>query len=143
MALDQTDQKLVELLRQDARTSLAELSRLLGLARSTVQSRLARLEKSQTIVGYTVKLGAPITQRWVKAHALITVEPKAQVETEVKIKQIPAVTALYSVSGSVDLIAHLAAANTAELDKAIDLVRALKGVTSTTTNIVLSTRFER
>lgn len=143
MPLDPTDQQLIALLRKDARTSLSELSRQLNLARSTVQSRLERLEKSKAIAGYTVRLGAALTNRWVYAHVLITVEPKMQVEIESKLKYQPEVTALYSVSGNVDLIAHLAASNTEELDTALDRIRALSGVRSTITNIILSTRFER
>jgi len=53
------------------------------------------------------------------------------------------VTALYSVSGSVDLLAHLAASSTAELDDGLDQMRALPGIRSTQTSIILSTRFER
>jgi DNA-binding Lrp family transcriptional regulator len=143
MDLDSVDLALITLLKGNARMSLSQLSRHLGLARSTVQSRLLRLEKSGTIAGYSAKMGAELTKRWVHAHALIVVEPRAQVEIEAKLKQMPEVTALYSVSGNVDLIAHLAAANTTQLDEALDQVRAMTGVQSTITNIILSTRFER
>jgi len=143
MELDQTDHDLLALLRQDARTTLSQLSRKLGLARSTVQSRLQRLERNGTIDGYTVRLGATLTQRRVLAHALISIEPRSQVEIEARLKQMPLVTALYSVSGSVDLLAHLAASSTAELDDGLDQMRALPGIRSTQTSIILSTRFER
>jgi len=143
MDQDPIDQQLVALLRANARETLSQLSRKLGLARSTVQSRLLRLERNGTIDGYTVRLGAAVTQRRVQAHALIAVEPRGQADIEARLRQIPQVTALYSVSGSVDLLAHLAAANTAEIDDALDQIRAMPGVRSTQTSIILSTRFER
>jgi DNA-binding Lrp family transcriptional regulator len=48
MPLDDTDRALLALLRDNARASTAELARKLDLARTTVQSRLARLEQSRT-----------------------------------------------------------------------------------------------
>ena len=51
-----TDLKLVALLRANAREPTASLARKLGLARSTVQERIARLEREGTIKGYTVRL---------------------------------------------------------------------------------------
>ena len=54
ITLDDTDRALLALLRDNARASTAELARKLDLARTTVQSRLARLEASRTVAGYTV-----------------------------------------------------------------------------------------
>jgi DNA-binding Lrp family transcriptional regulator len=51
------DQKLLLLLRQNARTSITDLARALNLSRSTVQNRIARLEVSGVIAGYSVQLG--------------------------------------------------------------------------------------
>src|SRR5262245_3141672 len=44
--LDATDQKLIALLREDARAATAELARKLGLSRTTVQSRIEKLERT-------------------------------------------------------------------------------------------------
>ena len=48
-ALDGTDQKLLSLLRENARTATAELARNLGLSRTTVQSRIERLERDGVV----------------------------------------------------------------------------------------------
>ncbi len=53
-----TDEKLIALLKANAREPTASLARKLGLARSTVQERLARLEREGIVRGYTVMLGA-------------------------------------------------------------------------------------
>jgi len=55
-AMRDTDERLVALLRANAREPTASLARKLGLARSTVQERIARLERQGTIKGYTVRL---------------------------------------------------------------------------------------
>jgi len=139
----ESDDALLALLRDDARLSTAELGRRLGLARSTVQSRIERLERSGVIRGYRVELGPGAGVRQVQAHAMIAVEPAQQQGVERKLRAMPAVTALYTVSGPYDLIAVLGAASTEALDAALDEVRASPGVKSTTTSIVLSRRFER
>lgn len=137
------DEALLELLTADARLSTAALARRLGVARSTVQGRLERLERTGVIRGYTVRLGATTAGRQVQAHAMITVEPQQQALVERKLKGMPAVTSLLTVSGSYDLIAMLAAASTEALDAALDELRECPGVKSTSTSIVLSRRFER
>jgi DNA-binding Lrp family transcriptional regulator len=54
--MDDTDKKLIALMRADARMSVATLAAKLGVARGTVTHRLRRLEDEQVIVGYTIKL---------------------------------------------------------------------------------------
>jgi DNA-binding Lrp family transcriptional regulator len=137
------DEQLVALLKENARLSTAALARRLGVARSTVQSRLERLERSGVIRGYTVELGPGARARQVQAHAMIAVEPQQQSSVERKLKGMPAVAGLLTVSGSYDLIAMLAAESTEALDAALDELRSCPGVKSTSTSIILSCRFER
>ncbi|EBU8132065.1 AsnC family transcriptional regulator, partial [Salmonella enterica subsp. enterica serovar Java] len=49
------DQALLNLLRGNARASTTELARRLGLSRTTVQSRIERLERKGVIAGYSVR----------------------------------------------------------------------------------------
>ncbi len=143
MPIDDADAPLLALLRENARMSTAALARRLGVARSTVQSRLERLERSGAIQGYTVELGPALRARQVQAHAMIAVDPAQQATVERKLRAMTAVTSLLTVSGAYDLIAMLAAQSTEALDAALDEVRACPGVKSTTTSIVLSRRFDR
>ena len=54
--MDDVDQQLLSLLREDARASVASLAKSLRVARGTVQNRIAKPEANGTIVGYTVRL---------------------------------------------------------------------------------------
>ena len=49
--LDEIDRQLIAALQINARESVAMLARQLGIARTTVTSRLARLEKDKVISG--------------------------------------------------------------------------------------------
>src|ERR1700690_2269443 len=54
--MDDIDTRLIAALREDARAPAAALARTLGLSRTTVQSRLERLERQGVVAGYTVRL---------------------------------------------------------------------------------------
>ena len=137
------DAQLLDLLRENARASTASLARRLGVSRTTVQSRIERLEQAGVIAGYTVRLGQAIAQQQVRAHVSITVLPKKMPSVVKALQAIPAVRSLYSVSGVHDLVATVAADGVAAMDELTDAIGALDGVERTTTAIILGTKFER
>jgi DNA-binding Lrp family transcriptional regulator len=141
--LDPTDLALLALLRDDARAPTAELARKLGLSRTTVQSRMERLQRQRVIAGYTVVVPDELEAELVRAHVLITLAPKRSGAIELALRKIAEVRVLHSVSGPFDLIAIVAAASIGELDALIDRIGGLDGVERTTSAIVLSTRIQR
>ncbi len=141
--LDQTDLALLTLLRENARASVADLARRLGLSRTTVQSRLQRLERDKSVLGYTVVVPDAAEASLVRAHVMITAAPKSGAAIEAALRRMPDVRALHSVSGPFDLIAIVAARTIGELDLAIDRIGAVGGVERTMSAIVLSTRIAR
>ena len=143
MTIDPADRLLLALLTENARAPVAELSRKLGLSRTTVQSRLERLERRGVIAGYTTRLSDEHEKGLVRAHVLITAGPKVAPKAEAELRKIPEVQALHSVSGHFDMIAILAAPSVSELDQLIDRIGALDGVERTMSSIILSTRIQR
>ena len=141
--LDPTDIALLALLRDDARAPTAELARRLKLSRTTVQSRMERLQRRRVIAGYTVVVPDELEADLARAHVLITLAPKRSGAIEIALRKIPEVRVLHSVSGPFDLIAVVAAASIGELDALIDRIGGLDGVERTTSAIVLSTRIQR
>jgi DNA-binding Lrp family transcriptional regulator len=141
--LDATDRELLALLREDARAPTALLARKLKLSRTTVQSRMERLQRQRVIAGYTITVPDEIEASLVRAHVLITLVPKQSATIEQALRRIPEVRVLHSVSGPFDLIAVVAATSIGELDALIDRIGGLDGVERTTSAIVLSTRIER
>jgi DNA-binding Lrp family transcriptional regulator len=142
-SLDATDRQLLALLRENARAPTAELARKLNLSRTTVQSRIERLQRQRVIAGYTIVVPDEVEASLVRAHVLITLVPKQAGAIEQALRKIPEVRVLHSVSGPFDLIAIVAATSIGELDALIDRIGALDGVERTTSAIVLSTRIER
>jgi DNA-binding Lrp family transcriptional regulator len=143
MLLDTLDRRLVALLQADARTSTADLARRLGVARTTVLARLARLEREGVIVGYTARLGQAEGDRGVEAYVGITTEPKAGALVTQRLAALPELRQLCSVSGEFDYLALLRAESPARLDRLLDEIGAIDGVTRTTTSVVLARRIDR
>jgi DNA-binding Lrp family transcriptional regulator len=143
MALDTTDRALIALLQANARESTANLARKLGIARTTVVARLARLERDGVIVGYTVRLGADDARPRVQAHVGITLEPKSGRDVIRRLQKIPELLQLSSVSGAFDYIALLHADSTARLDTLLDEIGEIDGVIKTHTSVVLAVRIDR
>lgn len=143
MKLTTADEALLALLREDARASTAQIARRLGVSRTTVQSRIEKLERQGTIGGYTVRVHDAVEQAYIRAHIMITVLPKQMPQVVKALQAIPEVRELHSVSGPYDLVALGAAPTVSEMDVLTDRIGALDGVGRTTSAIVLSTKFAR
>jgi DNA-binding Lrp family transcriptional regulator len=141
--MDGIDQRLILALRENGRASTAQLARLVGRSRTSVQSRIERLEKEGVIVGYGVRLAPEHDLGAVRAHVMIKVGPEESRTVTAALRAIAQVRVLHSVSGEADLIAVAAAASVSEMDEVIDRIGALDGVERTTSSIILSTKFER
>jgi len=140
---DHVDRELLTLLQANARASTADLARRLGIARTTVVARLARLEASAAIVGYTVRLGLSERERSVEAFVGITVSPKSGREVVKRLTRLPELRQLASVSGEFDYMAVLQAESTVRLDALLDEIGEIEGVLRTNSSVVLAMRVDR
>jgi DNA-binding Lrp family transcriptional regulator len=140
---DKIDRELIGLLRANSRAPISDLARTLGLSRTTVQSRLERLERSKRITGYTVRLSDAHERGQIQAYVMITVHPKQAGIVGEQMKGMAGLRRLQSVSGPVDMIALVDAPSAADMDALIDAIGALEGVERTTSSIVLGTKFDR
>ena len=140
---DSLDHDLLALLAVNARESTADLARKLGVARTTVVARLARLEREGIVSGYTVRLRHDLSQQGLSALVGITVQPRAGAEVVQLLMRFPEVKQLDSVSGQFDYMALLRAESTTRLDALLDEIGAFEGVIKTTTSVVLARRIDR
>ena len=141
--LDHLDHLLIAKLREDARAPVSELARDLRVSRTTVQSRIARLERLKVITGYSVRVAESFEKDQIHAYVMITVGPKRAAIVSAEMRRMPAVRLLQSVSGVFDMIALAVAPSVKEMDDLIDAIGNLDGVERTTSSVVLSTKFDR
>lgn len=142
-SLDGVDRQLIAALQVNARESVATLARKLGIARTTVTSRLARLERNGVIVGYGVRLAQRALTGGLQAYVGITVQPKAGRDVLKRLGAMAQIRQLSAVSGEFDYVAWLHTDSPEALDELLDQIGALEGVDKTTTSIILSTKIDR
>ena len=137
--MDDTDRRLISLLRRDARTSVATLAAKLGVSRGTVTNRLRKLEDAQIVVGYTVRLRPDAEPNQIRAWMGVLVEGNQTRAVIANLLGDPGVAALHDTNGRWDLLAELRAESMAELSNVLERVRLIKGIANTETNILLAT----
>ncbi|WP_213878582.1 Lrp/AsnC family transcriptional regulator [Pseudomonas sp. dw_358] len=142
-ALDAIDRQLIGALQLNARESVAMLARQLGIARTTVTARLARLEKARIITGYGVRLSQRIVDGGLQAYVGITVQPRSGKEVVRRLSAMAQVQQLCAVSGEFDYVAWLRCESPEQLDQLLDQIGNVEGVEKTTTSIILSSKIDR
>ena len=137
--MDTTDRRLLALLRENARSSIASLAKALGVARGTVQNRIARLEQDGTILGYSVRLRPQVEEHHIRALMTIEVEGNRIEAVLAALRGDPAVGALHSTNGRWDIVAELRADSLEAFDQVLGRIRQLDGISRTETSLLLST----
>lgn len=138
--LDDIDIRLIAELRRDGRASISDLAVKLKLARATVRSRIERLMASGEIAGFTVLTRADVTAAPVRGLTMIGIEGRGTERIIAHLQGMPAVQAVHSTNGRWDLIVELATDTLQELDDTLVRIRRFEGITSSETNLFLSSR---
>ena len=141
--MDDLDQKILGALAANSSTSTSQLARRFKVARSTVQARIERLERSGIIAGYTIKLGQALALRRIRATVLLQAESRATPQVLTRLKAMPEVEKVHTTTGRIDLIVQISVETTQGLDETLDRIGAIPGVTDTESLIHLSTKVDR
>jgi DNA-binding Lrp family transcriptional regulator len=141
--LDELDRNLLALLQANARESVANLARQLGVARTTVVARIERLERTGVIDGYSVRLCQDVLDASLCAYVGIILAPKFGADVQKRLAKMPEVQLLCAVSGEFDYVAWLRADSPDRLNDLLDQIGGLEGVERTTTSIILSRKIDR
>ncbi len=137
--MDEIDQSLIALLRQNARMNVADLAQKLKVSRGTVSNRIRKLEDSGVIQGFTVKLRPDSEPDVIRAWMGVLVEGNQTRLVTASLLGEPGVAALHDTNGRWDLLAEIEARSMADLSKILERIRLIKGIRSTETNIHLAT----
>lgn len=137
--MDEIDSRIVELLTIDGRASLRRIAAEVHLSSSAVKRRIDRLTATGAIRGFTIALGRDHQMVPFQAFVLVSLSRHVPVNQVARsLKEVPAVHTAYKVSGPWDWIVLLRAASAAEIDAAVDALRALGIVRETETAVVLA-----
>lgn len=138
--LDATDLEIIELLRRDARRTLADVAERVSLSAPAVKRRVDRLESDGVITGYTVLVDHARLGRPLQAFTELRFAGNLPVDEIAGIADdIPEVQTIFTTAGDPDALAWIRVRDVDDLKRVIDLLRRSGRVTGTKTLMVLGT----
>ena len=137
--MDDTDRRLIALLRENARVPVATLAHLLKVSRGTVQNRIDRLTADGVISGFTVRLKPEAEPQRVRAITMVAVDGEHATAVVKALRGLPEVLALHTTNGRWDIVVELGVDSLEAFDHALQRIQLVKGISSSETSLLLST----
>ena len=137
MYRDKTDEKILEFLQKDSRESFVEIGKKLKMSESAVRRRVKNMVDNGTIEKFTVQVGEANS-----TSAIVLISVDSSVDTakvSTKLTKLSDVKTVYEITGQYDISVIVRAQNITEINKCIDDLRKISGVTDTNTVIILKT----
>ena len=142
--LDDVDRRILRLLQDDCKLSLAKIGAAVDLSAPSVIERIRKLEEGGVIRGYHAVLDARRVGLDVTAFIGVSIShPKLITAFEVQVERLDDVLECHHVTGVHTLLLKVKTQNTQTLEGLISRLRLLEGVLRTETLVVLSTGLER
>jgi Lrp/AsnC family leucine-responsive transcriptional regulator len=138
--LDAIDSKILEVLQENSRVSISDLSKQVNLSLSAVSERLKKLETSNIIEKYTVILDSKALGQDLSVLMNISLEnPRDTEEFLDIIKNESEILECHYVTGEYDYILRITTRNTVTLEALMNRIKAIPKIKRTQTNVILST----
>ena len=135
--VDATDEKIIRILQEDSRKAFVEIAHQIGLSESAVRRRVKNLVDGGMIRKFTIELGASDKT---SAITLISVSSSADTSAvSAKLMKLDEVEVVYEITGQYDIAAIIAAPAIVQINKCIDDIRKIEGISDTNTVIILKT----
>ena len=139
MPLNETDQKILQVLLEDARFSSRQIAKKVGVSVGTVLSRIKRMEEEGLIKGYSVTMDHEKIGYQLTVVMEVTVSKGRLVEMENEIAKISNVCSVYDVTGLTDAFIIAKFKSREELGRFTKRLLALPYIERTNTHVVLTT----
>ncbi|ASJ17577.1 transcriptional regulator [Thermococcus chitonophagus] len=140
--LDDVDKKIIEILQKDGKVPLREISKITGLAESTIHERIKRLRESGIIKKFTAIVDPEALGYTMLAFILIKVKAGKYSDVASKLVKYPEIMEIYETTGDYDMVVKIRTKNSEELNNFLDMVGSIEGVEGTHTMIVLKVHKE-
>lgn len=129
--MDDTDVKILGLLRENSRMKNTEIARQINLTERAVRARIEKLTRERVIKKFTVET-SPIG-----VEGIVLIDTNVGRTTAVKEMARQLSDSVFECSGEYDVAVRLRADSLDELNKKVDELRAFPGVLRTSTLIKL------
>ncbi len=133
--MDEVDDAIVRLLKQDARMKHTAIAKEVGLSEGAVRRRVQNLLNAGIIKRFTIETKL---EEGVRAVILVSTTPSVSTPTIAgKIRGVKGVEVIYEVTGQFDITAVIKGSDVAAINQSIDDIRRIPGVIGTNTLISL------
>ncbi len=140
---DQIDRNLISILEKNARVPAAELARRVGLARTTVQERIERLERRGVILGYRAILGRQEEEAAVSAYVFLTVQMRLAPRIFALLRNYPEIITADATSGAANVLCRVSVPQLEDLEALIGELAGIEGIESVYYSVVLAQKINR
>lgn len=137
MSLDDVDLALLRLLVEEPRAGSREYARLLGVARGTVLSRIARLERSGVVTGYAAQVAPAGLGYGVEAFIHLQLAQGKLAEVTARLAELPQVLEAHTTTGDGDVLCRVVEHSNSGIEQLVQTLLAVPGVVRTRTEISL------
>lgn len=135
--VDDIDERIMDLLEEDARMTYVEIGKMVGLSEGAVRNRIQSLIGTGVIKRFTIEKS---TSHGVSAVTMIAVDPSTPTyEVSKSVSELDGVERVYEVTGEYDIMLVSSSVNIDGINQCIEDIRKIKGVEKTNTIIVLRT----
>ncbi len=136
--MDETDRRLIGLLKDDSRLSVSELAVQANVSRANAYQRLARLRDSGAIRRFTVDVDHRALGHSITAFVLVDIDQHAWRAVADTVLELPGVEFVALTTGSFDVVLLVRAADMETLrDVVLERLQSMPAVRSTQTSFVL------
>ena len=139
--LDSTDQRLLQALQQDARTTMAELAQQVSLSPSPCWRRVRQLEETGVIEGYHAHLSRQKLGYGVTGFVHLQMDnhmPEIMAAFEREVVALPQVLSCHNLSGRYDYLIEAIAPDLESFSQLVRVkIRSLPGVKEISTSFSL------
>lgn len=138
--MDKIDVKIINALINNSRCNASEISEMVGLSVSAVIERIKKLENSGLIKKYTVVLNNEMLGRDVSAIIMVSLEhPKFNEGFVSAMIEHDDITECHYLAGDFDYMLKISTYNTQKLERILNDIKSIPGVSKTKTIVILST----
>ena len=136
--LDDTDRRILELLREDARRTIADIATHVNLSPAPVKRRIDRLEQLGVIAGYTVLLDHAKIGPSIDAFTELRIAGDADIDAILDaVRRLPEVREVFTIAGDTDALIRIRVDDVEHLQHVVKGLRRIGRVTGTKTLMVL------
>jgi len=137
--LNNIDDKIVRILKDDSRRPFVEIAEEIGMSESAVRRRVKNLQDMGIIRRFTIDIGS---SNKTSAITLISVSSTADTSNvSARLLSLPGVEVVYEITGQYDIATIISATTISEINSYIDEIRKIEGVSNTNTVIILRSLF--